>query len=391
MIKIDILKTPLPNEQEVEIVERKGAGHPDTICDGIVEQISTSLSRYYLEEFGAIMHHNVDKALLIAGKSEPSYGGGKIKEPMELIVGGRAIMQRGNRNIEIEQIAYESVTKHLSCNFRYIKPEKDIKISIKTKPGSKSLIELFEKYRKGEIPLSNDTSCGTGFYPLTKLESVVYKTERYLNSKKVKELNPFIGEDIKVMGVRLQNQITLTIAVAFVDKHIASLEDYIHKKETISNMLKRQEWIKDEWTIDINTADSYKEKNIYLTVTGTSAEQGDDGQVGRGNRYNGLITPNRPMNMEATAGKNPVSHVGKIYNIFATELSKQIVKQDFAEVCYTYLISQIGKPINTPQILHVSLKNPSKSKKEINEFCKSMLDNIPFLWKDIVAGKYKPD
>ena len=63
---------------------------------------------------------------------------------------------------------------------------------------------------------------------------------------------------------------------------------------------------------------------MYLTLLGTSAEQGDSGQVGRGNRVCGLISLNRPMSVEAAAGKNPVSHVGKIYNVLAHELAMRI-------------------------------------------------------------------
>ncbi len=61
-----------------------------------------------------------------------------------------------------------------------------------------------------------------------------------------------------------------------------------------------------KWPVHVNTADDIKKKSVFLTVTGTSAEMGDDGSVGRGNRCNGLITPNRPMSMEATSGKNPI-------------------------------------------------------------------------------------
>ena len=80
-------------------------------------------------------------------------------------------------------------------------------------------------------------------------------------------------------------------------------------------------------TVHINTADDINTGSVFLTVTGTSAEMGDDGSVGRGNRCNGLITPNRPMSMEATSGKNPINHIGKIYNILSTKLAKECVKR----------------------------------------------------------------
>jgi S-adenosylmethionine synthetase len=69
---------------ECEMAERKGIGHPDTICDSIAEEVSIALSKYYLNEFGSILHYNVDKALLVGGKSLPAYNGGEIVQPMEL-------------------------------------------------------------------------------------------------------------------------------------------------------------------------------------------------------------------------------------------------------------------------------------------------------------------
>ncbi|MHA2263503.1 MAG: methionine adenosyltransferase, partial [Candidatus Thorarchaeota archaeon] len=59
---------PVP-ERKVEIVERKGKGHPDTLCDKAAEELSIKLSEYYMEQFGGIQHHNVDKVLLVGGQS----------------------------------------------------------------------------------------------------------------------------------------------------------------------------------------------------------------------------------------------------------------------------------------------------------------------------------
>jgi S-adenosylmethionine synthetase len=90
---------------------------------------------------------------------------------------------------------------------------------------------------------------------------------------------------------------------------------------------------------------------MYLTVLGTSAEGGDCGQVGRGNRVNGVIPLNRPISTEAAAGKNPVSHVGKIYTQLTHYIADRVVKEveGVAEV-YVFLCSQIGRPINAPTI-----------------------------------------
>ncbi len=106
----------------------------------------------------------------------------------------------------------------------------------------------------------------------------------------------------------------------------------------------------------MNAADRPDLGEVYLTVTGTSAEAGDDGQVGRGNRINGLITPGRPMSLEAAAGKNPVSHVGKIYNVAAQAIARRVVA-DLPEVLYAecLLVSRIGAPITTPAVAEVRI------------------------------------
>ena len=108
--------------------------------------------------------------------------------------------------------------------------------------------------------------------------------------------------------------------------------------------------------VRVNVGDKPARGIYYLTVTGTSAEMGDDGNTGRGNRVNGLITPCRQMSLEATAGKNPVSHVGKIYNVLAKLTAEKIYQEvrGIREV-YIKILSQIGKPISSPLMVNVQV------------------------------------
>ncbi|MFN7106049.1 MAG: methionine adenosyltransferase, partial [Pyrobaculum sp.] len=85
--KVD--KTPV-SRRLVEIVERKGQGHPDYIADGISEWVSRYLSRYYLENFGTILHHNIDKTLVVGGQAAPRFGSGEVLQPIYVLVSGRA-------------------------------------------------------------------------------------------------------------------------------------------------------------------------------------------------------------------------------------------------------------------------------------------------------------
>ena len=112
----------------IVIAERKGIGHPDTICDEITEQISIELSKYYLEKFGMILHHNVDKALLIGGQSEPAFKGGKIIEPISLILAGRASSKVRGQSIPIREIAIETTKSWIQKNLRNLDASEDIEI-----------------------------------------------------------------------------------------------------------------------------------------------------------------------------------------------------------------------------------------------------------------------
>ncbi len=395
-ISIGLLEFTKVENQPVEIVERKGTGHPDTICDALGEELSIALSELYLKECGAIMHHNVDKALLIGGIAEPRFGGGFMVSPIEVYLTGRAINEYDGKRLPVEELAIETAHKWLKENIPNLDITNHIIIVPKLKPGSKDLVELFERFqKKGEIPLANDTSFGTGFAPFDDTETIVYELERALNSKEFKKDHPYVGEDIKIMGVRNYDQIRVTIAMAFVDKYVKDINDYKEKKEIIENYAYSiaQKLTTKEVKIFLNTADEEEKGSVYITVTGTSAEAGDDGEIGRGNRVNGLITPYRPMSLEAAAGKNPVSHIGKIYNTAAMDMAERIVSEvEEVEEAYVYLVSQIGKPITEPQVCDVKLRT-SKDIKGIEEVVRKIaqeeIDKLPETWKKFLQRHFR--
>ena len=149
-----------------------------------------------------------------------------------------------------------------------------------------------------------------------------------------------------------------------------------------------------EIKIQINTSDNNSPKNVedvYLTVTGLSAEIGDDGQVGRGNRVNGLITPSRTMSLEAAAGKNPYNHVGKIYNVLANLIARDIVNEvDGVKEASVQILSAIGQPIDQPQVVNVEVltEGPLYNglKDEINAVANRWLENTNKLTEMFVEG-----
>lgn len=388
-LSITKLKSPPIWEMPVEIVERKGKGHPDYICDKSAEEVSRSLCRFYVEKFGAILHHNVDKAILIGGSSNPRFGGGEVTKPIKIILAGRAVKEVQGSQVPIDELVGEAIKSWLREEIRNLDVGRHLIVSQEIKPGSPALVSTFS--RGGEIPLSNDTSLGVGFAPLSPLEKVVRETEEHLNSRKIKEKHPWTGEDIKVLGLRKGRDIYLTVACAFISRLVTDLDSYIEYKRTLKDLiLKFTSGLTDlALNVILNAADEERSGSVYITVTGTSAEGGDDGQVGRGNRVNGLITPYRPMTMEAAAGKNPISHVGKLYNITARNIAEDMSAIEGIEETYCYMVSQIGKPITEPQIVEVKVrtKRPlGDLKKEIGRKVEERISGLPYLWRDLIYG-----
>jgi S-adenosylmethionine synthetase len=379
----------------VEYVERKGVGHPDSLIDGIVDRISVELCKEYLSLAGTILHHNVDKGLIVGGASKVAFGDGRITKKIEVILAGRATESFGGKKIGVNEIAKETAAKYLKNNTRFLDIDKEVTIDSKIAMGSADLTGLF--MRGDGVPLANDTSFGIGFAPFSDTESLVLETEKYLNSAECKKRFPAIGEDIKVMGFREDNRITLTVAIAFVSRFINDLDSYADYKERVKNdLLVFADKITDmEVEIYINTGDDLKKGEVYITKSGLSCESGDDGEVGRGNRVNGLITPFRQMSLEAAAGKNPVNHIGKIYNIFANEFARDVVKT-YPEIkeCDVAILSQIGRRIDEPKNFNIGILVEDHSdyenlKGKVNGMAEDWLLRIKDLTTDIAIGKYK--
>jgi len=353
VVIIEELKQIPLEQQPMELVERKGTGHPDSMYDGILEQISVSLCREYLATFGRILHHNIDKGLLVAGCTHPRLGGGTVKEPMRFVFGDRATAEYRGKSIDIGAIAEASAKGWLKEHLRFVDPERHVLYQNELKRGSPELTDLFERKVIG----ANDTSVAVGYAPLTETERIVLAAERFLNSEQFKLDFPEAGEDVKIMGYRLDRELILTVALALVDRFVPDGETYFaRKKEMESTLVSHLEGeIRSLGRISVamNTLDDPKrgEGGMYLTVLGTSAEGGDCGQVGRGNRVNGVISLNRPMSTEAAAGKNPLSHVGKIYTLLTHKVAGEIYANipGLHEV-YVWLGSQIGRPIGEPLI-----------------------------------------
>lgn len=395
-IHIQQADCPMVGEMDVEIVERKGLGHPDTICDAVMERISQALSHAYLDKFGAILHHNCDKGLLVAGQVERRFGGGRVLEPMRLVIGDRASTGVGDEKIDVAGIAEETARAWFRENLR-IDPDRHLQCQVELRPGSEELTGLFQG--KGVLG-ANDTSAVVGYAPLSETERLVLETERYLNSKLFKKCFPETGEDVKVMGIRTADRMAFTVAMPFLDRYIMNEAEYFRRKDGVLHDLQnylglRVETIRDV-TVDFNALDRPGRgmAGMYLSVLGTSAEDADSGEVGRGNQVNGIIALNRPRGSEAAAGKNPVSHVGKIYNVLAHELAARLhTRITELKSVTVWLCSQIGEPIDQPRLVSVQVHmKPGFALEDVSRRIKEIigdeLEKMPVFCRELAKGYF---
>jgi S-adenosylmethionine synthetase len=388
-IKFERLNQKPIEQQEIELIERKGIGHPDSVADGLAESISRALCQEYLDRFGAVLHHNTDKTQIVAGRSNPAFGGGEVICPLYILLTGRATRVFNGEEIPVDTIAIKAARQLLRESISNLDINNQLILDAKIGMGSSDLRDVFGR----KVPSANDTSFGVGYAPLSETETIVYNTEREL--MKLKKRIPAIGEDVKVMGMREGETINLTIACAMVDKYLADINQYLETKREIVQHITdyASSFTSRKVNAQMNVADNVEAGSVYITVTGTSAEMGDDGAVGRGNRTNGLITPNRPMSLEATSGKNPINHVGKIYNLLAMVLAKEISeKVDGIQEVYIRILSQIGQPIDQPHMASIQtvLKegaNVAQVDAQAREIVDNGLENISKIQEMLFKGE----
>ena len=396
-----ICEMPVPM-RKIELVERKGIGHPDSVADALAEEVSKALCKMYKKEFGTVLHHNTDETQIAAGQASPKFGGGHIIDPSYILLVGRAttnitdVKTKDIRCLPCKPTALAAARNYLKKTFPNLDVDSEVVLDARLGQGSDDLRGV---YKSSKI-LANDTSFGVGYAPYSITDRLVLTTEEYINGK-MKDILPETGQDVKVMASRVGNDITMTVACAMVDKYIDDLEHYKSVVEQMYDKVNQHalDIIGDEkinFKLNINTGDDYDKGVIYLTCTGLSQEMGDDGSVGRGNRCNGLITPYRPMSMEATSGKNPITHIGKIYNVMSKLIAEDVAKKVSPEVeVRVRILSQIGKPVSEPLNCNIQLVSATEDKKigqwkqEAESIAYEWLDNVDKVTDLIINGKVR--
>ncbi len=377
------ITTRLPYAPAVEFVERKGAGHPDTICDDLAERLARRLAEEYRANTGAVQHFNVDKALLAAGTARLSFGGGQIDSPFRLIIAGKADFAHGWKP------DIGALVKSAESDLAEILPDADADAAdVEVWLGqSASDLAVVISGRGETVPLSNDTSFAAVSLPRSPLEEAVYQVERHLNSAELRSKIP-VGRDIKVMGARAEDLVRLTVAAPVMARRVENRGDYEDAIEDVRRAATEvaRHHVGDQVRVRVNQADA--EETPYLTLSGSSAESGDDGQVGRGNRFGGLITPYRPMSLEAACGKNPAAHVGKTYHAVAADIANRVISEAGAKETTVRMLSSIGSPVTEPQATHVEVAG-DVDEAQVSAIVRDCLSDWDGVRDRLIAGEYE--
>jgi S-adenosylmethionine synthetase len=373
-----------PYAPPVEFVERKGVGHPDTICDALAEDLARSLATDYLAETGNVQHFNVDKAVLAAGTVDIGFGGGSHTKPSYLVLVGKADFSHGWKP-DPDKLAYDTKVRLLDL-LPDATPEA-FTVAVWLNQSSVDLANVVKKGHRMPVPLANDTSFAAVSFPRSPLEEAVHRVEHLLNSDEFRTRLP-IGRDIKVMGARMDDRVEITVAVPVLAIRVESRSAYDDVIAAVRDAAAEaaRNVIGTDVEVRVNQADTHDSQ--YLTLSGTSAEAGDDGQVGRGNRFGGLITPYRPMSLEATAGKNPAAHVGKTYHAFAEDIAHRIVSETDATETTIRMLSSIGHPVTEPQVVHIEIVGGADDSL-IESYVKEALADWVAVRDRLIAGEYE--
>lgn len=395
------------NQQPIEIVERKGLGHPDTIADGIAESISIEYSKYCLEKFGVILHHNVDKTVILGGQCDLEYGRGALLKPYRVLFGGRMSRSFGDQTIDIETIQANVTKKYLQKILPRLNVDKDLEFHHFTSASSR-IPHWFNPKTNDDLPeyknpRANDTATVVGFYPLSTLEQIVLASERFFYEYEP-QIHPrfdFIGSDIKIMALRKgkERDIELTLCVPFHADKVEGRTVYFEYKSSIEDELRK--FLEEKFgglahiSLQINTQDQKIKNNNddgrgrYLCIIGSALDYGEEGVSGRGNRCRGLISSMRPSAVESVYGKNPVYHVGKVYPCIANTMAQQIGSSFNCEAT-VIITTRNGDPLYSPYNVVVEVSK-NVDKKVVQKIIIDQLEKRDWTSQIITESIFLPE
>lgn len=279
-------------------------------------------------------------------------------KPIRVLVNGRVTLYFNKKELNVEPLLKNACREFFKERLPLLDLEKDLSIELNISTASSpgrvfSKVEeadgdrhkWFNPNKLEDLPerrrlYANDTSIGTGYAPLSIAERLVFDLVEFLSNRN-DIIYPWMGTDVKVMAFANGHQMDITACVPQIAQFVKNKEEYIANMKTLHklcNHFVKENFPRATVVFTFNARDKIESSELYLTATGSSIESGDEGVVGRGNRVNGLITPMRPMNVEGVNGKNPVYHVGKLYNVLAQKIAAHL-HQKYNQAVVVNLIS----------------------------------------------------
>lgn len=364
---VAIDQIPTPAAAPVEVVERKGLGHPDTIADALAERMSVAYARHTRERYGAALHHNLDKLYVQGGHARTGLGDFEMTAPTRVVIGGRASSSFGGTPIDYRDLLEQVARDYFATVLPHFDADRWLSFEHATTDRSR-YPTWFAPRDLGDLPelrepVGSDTVAVTAWWPNTPTEQLVLALERHLNQEGQGPLHPHVGQDIKVMAVRRAQRIDVVVnaaihpdtarTAALYDDALAALADELAEvaAKTIPDHL--------ETALRINTQSSnpHQAKRHYLLGSGSCLEFGEEGFVGRGNGASGLIPVHRPKSVEAVFGKNPTYHSGKVYTLYAEQIARLVHEQCRVAASVT-IVSGNSDPLREPAHVAVAIDGP---------------------------------
>lgn len=319
-----------PNIRPFDIAERKGVGHPDTIADALAYSFSRNYSTWCEEYAGRILNHWVDKTTCVGARTVVDYGSVDIIEPIRVLLIGKLTRAFGDVIVPVEEILDSTVRDHFSSvltpdavNHFVAQVLNTAGVAVDHDPSfyEPSRDDGDDLVRAGIV--ANDTMFVVGHAWRSLLLDLADVVEGSLLGS-----HNAIGTDIKMMLTRAGSEVDIVAAVPVIPTRVANRSDYLEILDVAEHSTRAAVSERLEGhglrlrRISLNTKDRHG--GAYLAPFGSSLGKGDVGAVGRGNRNSGGIEPYSSWTAEAPAGKNPLSHGGRIYPELCTELARRI-------------------------------------------------------------------
>jgi S-adenosylmethionine synthetase len=388
---------PKQGVDRIVAIERKGMGHPDTLADMVADEFNKLYLNYTKSVFGVLLNHHVDKTTLVGAASNTWPGGYEIAKPVTAHFFGKITDQVDSIKIPIHDLASEAVGNILPFVLRDSEITRFTKINIENGAGVQpDHASTFYKATSknlgidaGQEQLANDTVIAVGSFEKNSVGAAIIRFEQAIYEGLTPWLVDKIGTDVKVAAFGTAMSTNITACIPVRPEAISSVSQYHELINCVSKLLSTEkERFQSETkintvTLSINTKDTAS--GIYIAPFGTALGKGDCGAVGRGNKLSGFINYGAMSSIEAPAGKNPLNHVGKLYQYIAQLLAEELVtlfNQDFATVL---IYTQNGRPLDDPHSVKVILADTSSDAiLAAKERLQQHLSSISYFWKRLV-------